>query len=453
MPEIAPSAEMFARIKVIGIGGGGCNAIARMIGSKIEGVDFVAINTDAQALHHSPAATKVHIGKETTKGLGAGADPGIGRAAAEENREEIRSVVTNCDMVFITCGLGGGTGTGAAAIVADMAKSEGALTVAIVTKPFGFEGERRRMIAEDGLAELRSVVDTLIVIPNDKILSVIDRKTSMLEAFAFVDDVLKHGIQGISDLITVNGVINLDFADVKSIMQEAGSALMGIGQASGDDRAVEAVRQAMESPLLDLSIRGARGVLINFTGGKDIGMPEISEATKMIHDAVDPEANIIWGIALDESMTGELRVTLLATGFNEDQKSGRSAFSGPANTSVNPSPGIVSSFQSSYNKASEDSSDYSNRFSSLRKTEEPKPLVNALGEDKEDSSSSDSFSWEAKLDSGSMDNSNNSGFVKTDSEILDFDSDSYETPAYLRQQDGDNNQNTGGKFRINRKNI
>jgi cell division protein FtsZ len=319
MAEILPEIETFARIKVVGIGGGGGNALNRMVQSKLRGIDFVAINTDAQALHYSQANSKVHIGKEATRGLGAGANPEIGRLAAEESEEDIFNALKHSEMVFITAGYGGGTGSGAAPVVARIAKEIGALTVAIVTKPFTFEGDRRRKIADAGIEELKDKVDTLIVIPNDRILQLVDRKTTLLDAFGTVDDVLKQGVQGIADLITVNGLVNLDFADVKAIMSNAGSALMGIGQGSGETRAVDAVKYAMESPLLEVSIQGAKGVLINFTGGRDMGMHEIEEAAKLIHDSVDPEANIIWGTVLDENLTGEIRVTLVATGFDTER--------------------------------------------------------------------------------------------------------------------------------------
>lgn len=319
MAEILPDIETFARIKVVGIGGGGGNALNRMVQSKLRGIDFVAINTDAQALHYSQANKKVHIGKEATKGLGAGANPEVGRMAAEESEAEIYDALKNSEMVFITTGMGGGTGSGATAVVARIAKEIGALTVAIVTKPFTFEGDRRRKISDQGIEEIRDKVDTLIIIPNDRILQIIDRKTSLLDAFGAVDDILKQGVQGIADLITINGIVNLDFADVKSIMHDAGSALMGIGQGAGDTRAVDAVKQAIDSPLLEVSITGAKGVLINFTGGRDMGMHEVEEAAKLVHDSVDPEANIIFGTVIDENVTGEIRVTLVATGFDADR--------------------------------------------------------------------------------------------------------------------------------------
>ena len=321
MAEILPDIETFARIKVVGVGGGGGNALNRMVQSKLRGIDFVAINTDAQALHYSQANKKVHIGKEATKGLGAGANPEIGRMAAEESEADIYEALKNSEMVFITYGSGGGTGSGAAPVVARIAKEIGALTVAIITKPFTFEGDRRRKVSDQGIDEIKDKVDTLIMIPNDRILQIIDRKTSLLDAFGAVDDILKQGVQGIADLITINGIVNLDFADVKSIMHDAGSALMGIGQGTGETRAVDAVKQAIDSPLLEVSITGAKGVLINFTGGRDMGMHEVEEAAKLIHDSVDPEANIIFGTVIDENMTGEIRVTLVATGFDSERRS------------------------------------------------------------------------------------------------------------------------------------
>lgn len=329
MAEVLPDIEAFARIRVVGVGGGGGNSLNRMVQSKMRGIEFIAINTDAQALHYSQAHRKIHIGKETTRGLGAGANPEIGKQAAEESEQEIYTALKNSEMVFITTGEGGGTGTGAAPVIAQIAKDCGALTVGIVTRPFKFEGDRRRKMAEEGIAALKEKVDTLIVIPNDRILQIIDRKTSLLDAFATVDDILRQGVQGISDLITVNGLVNLDFADVESIMRDAGSALMGIGLGSGDNRAVEAVKQAIDSPLLEVSIQGAKGVLINFTGGRDMGMHEIEEAAKLVHDSVDPEANIIWGMVMDENSNNEIKVTLVATGFEDGRATTNQAnFSG-----------------------------------------------------------------------------------------------------------------------------
>ncbi|MGE5297822.1 MAG: cell division protein FtsZ [Acidobacteriaceae bacterium] len=315
--EIKPKIETFARIKVIGVGGSGHNAIHRMMETGIHGVEFVAINTDAQALHNSRADQKIHIGKTITRGLGAGMNPDIGRAAAEENKQEILDTIRNADMVFITGGLGGGTCSGAAPVVAELAKKTGILTVAVVTKPFAFEGAKRREIAEKALEDLKHHVDTIIVIPNDRILQIIDKKTSLLEAFKTVDDILRQGVAGISDLITTPGMINVDFADVKAIMQNAGSALMGVGRATGENRALDAAKTAINSPLLDISIDGAKGVLFNITGGKDLGMYEVDDAAKFITKAVDPEAKIIFGAVIDDGMDEEIKITVIATGFDE----------------------------------------------------------------------------------------------------------------------------------------
>lgn len=315
--EVKPKIETFARIKVIGVGGSGHNAISRMMEAGIRGVEFVAINTDAQALHHSDADHKIHIGKTVTRGLGAGMNPDIGRAAAEESKDEIFESVKNADMIFITCGLGGGTGSGASPIVAELAKKSGILTVAVVTRPFAFEGAKRREISEKAIDQLKQHVDTIIVIPNDRILQIIDKKTSLLDAFRTVDDVLRQGVAGISDLITTPGMINVDFADVKAIMLNAGSALMGIGRATGENRSLDAAKAAIDSPLLELSIDGAKGVLFNITGGKDLGMYEVDEAAKFITKAVDPEAKIIFGAVIDEEMDEEIKITVIATGFDE----------------------------------------------------------------------------------------------------------------------------------------
>ncbi len=315
--EIHPGISPIAKIKVIGIGGSGNNAVNRMIKAQLSGVEFIAVNTDAQALYHNNAPAKINIGKATTKGLGAGSDEGVGKKSAEESSEELKSQLENTDMVFITCGMGGGTGTGAAPVIAEMAKEMGVLTVGVVTKPFSFEGEKRRERAQTGLEELKSKVDTLITIPNDKILSIIDKKTPVTDAFTVVDDVLRQGVQGIADLITQHGMINVDFADVKNIMQDAGSALMGIGYGTGENRAVEAARAAVDSPLLEQSIDGAKGLLFNVTGGTDLSMFEIDEAAKVITAAADPAANIIFGATLDDSYTGEIKITVIATGFDE----------------------------------------------------------------------------------------------------------------------------------------
>ena len=307
-----------AVIKVVGVGGGSTNAVNRMIEEGIRGVEFVAINTDAQALAISDADIKVHIGTDLTRGLGAGANPEVGRKAADESRDDIAEALAGADMVFITCGEGGGTGTGAAPIVADIAMNEvGALTVAVVTKPFTFEGRKRKKSAEEGIKTLSDCVDTMIVIPNDKLLDIAEKKTTMLEAFAIADGVLSQGTQGITDLITVPGIINLDFADVKTIMKQAGTAMMGIGTSSGDTRAVDAAQQAISSPLLESSIDGATRVLLSIAGSKDLGIQEISDAADVVANAVDPEANIIFGTVVDESLGDQVRITVIATGFSD----------------------------------------------------------------------------------------------------------------------------------------
>ncbi|MDO8617383.1 MAG: cell division protein FtsZ [Candidatus Uhrbacteria bacterium] len=315
MPEIKPEIETFAKIKVVGVGGSGGASIKRMIASKIKGVEFVVMNTDVQALHYSPASNKLHIGKTVTRGLGAGMDPEMGLRAAEEAQNEIRETLKGADMVFVCCGLGGGTGTGAAPFIASVAKELGALTVAVVTKPFGFEGAQRKNIADGGYEKLAEQVDTIITIPNDRILQIIDRKTALLDAFEMVDDVLRQGVQGISELITVPGLINVDFADVRAIMANRGSALMGIGRGHGDNRAADAAKAAVASPLLEVSIEGAKGILFTITGGSNLGMYEVSEAAKVITQAADPQAKVIFGAIIDESLKDEVRITVIATGF------------------------------------------------------------------------------------------------------------------------------------------
>lgn len=338
MPQVSPAIETFARIKVIGVGGAGGAAVNRMIEAGVEGVEFIAINTDAQALHFSQAEKKIHIGTETTRGLGAGADPNAGQRAAEESYDEIKAAIEGADMVFITIGAGGGTGSGAGHVVAKIAKDMGILVVGFATKPFAFEGEKRRINAESAISNLRSAVDTLIIIPNDRLLQTIDRSTPILQAFKVADDVLRQGVQGISDLITVHGLINLDFADVKAVMSNAGSALMGIGRASGDNRAVEAAQEAVESPLLEVSIDGARGILFNVIGGNDMSMHEINTVAETITSSADPKANIIFGATINAQLEGELIVTVVATGFEEAyfNKSGLSTFPEPAATTPQP---------------------------------------------------------------------------------------------------------------------
>ncbi len=308
--------EHFAGIKVIGVGGAGCNAVSRMIQEGLGGVEFIAINTDAQALFLCDADQRIHIGSSATRGLGAGSNPEVGRRAVEENSEEVLRALEGADMVFITGGMGGGTGTGACPVVAELARSAGALTVAVVTKPFVFEGRRRMQIAEEGIAQLKAKVDTIITIPNDRLLKIVNDKDCIADAFRLADDVLRNGVQGISEIITVPGRINVDFADVQTIMADAGSALLGIGIASGENRAVEAARAAISSPLLEASIDGATGVLFNITGGPDLTLMELNEAAKIIYEAVDPDAQIIFGSVIDERMEGEVRITVVATGFS-----------------------------------------------------------------------------------------------------------------------------------------
>ena len=317
MPQVVePAIETFAQIKVIGVGGAGGAAINRMVDAGIEGVEFIAVNTDAQALHFSKAKRKIHIGKDTTRGLGAGADPSIGQVAAEESHDEIAKAIEGADMIFVTIGAGGGTGGGAGHVVAQIAKDMDILVVGFATKPFAFEGEKRRKNADLAIEQLRKSVDTLIIIPNDRLLLTIDRQTPLMEAFKVADDVLRQGVQGISDLITVHGLINLDFADVRTVMSNAGSALMGIGRASGENRAVVAAQQAIESPLLEVSIDGARGILFNVIGGNDLSMHEINAAAETITTAADSDANIIFGATINPDLDGEIIITVVATGFD-----------------------------------------------------------------------------------------------------------------------------------------
>jgi cell division protein FtsZ len=315
-----------AVIKVVGVGGGGINAVNRMIDAGLSGVEFIACNTDAQALQMTDADVKLNIGHQLTKGLGAGANPQIGQGAAAESRDEIKEALKGADMVFVTAGEGGGTGTGAAPVIAEIAKNEiGALTVGVVTRPFEFEGGQRSRQAQEGIDRLREMVDTLIVIPNEKLLSIVERRTSILDAFREADNVLRQGVQGITDLITIPGLINLDFADVRTIMADAGSALMGIGSATGESRAAEAAKAAISSPLLEESVEGANGILFNITGGRDLGLFEVNEAAEIIHSAADADANIIFGAVIDEALGDELRVTVIGTGFDHGRARPRSA--------------------------------------------------------------------------------------------------------------------------------
>jgi cell division protein FtsZ len=315
------SGSYLAVIKVVGVGGGGTNAVNRMVDAGLRGVEFIAANTDAQALAMCDADIKLNIGHELTKGLGAGASPEIGTGAAHESRDDIKEALKGADMVFVTAGEGGGTGTGAAPVIAEIAKEEiGALTVGVVTKPFGFEGTQRTRQAEEGIARLREVVDTLIVIPNEKLLAIVERRTSILDAFRLADDVLRQGVQGITDLITIPGLINLDFADVRTIMSDAGSALMGIGMGSGESRSAEAAKTAISSPLLEESVEGATGVLLNITGGRDLGLFEVNEAAEIVASASSSDSNIIFGAVIDETMGEDVRVTVIATGFDRSQR-------------------------------------------------------------------------------------------------------------------------------------
>lgn len=316
MAEVKPGIDTFAKIKVIGVGGSGGSAINRMVRAKLRGVEFIAANTDLQALHHNLATKKLHLGKTVTRGLGAGMDPEVGRKAAEESQKEIREVLDGADMVFVTCGLGGGTGSGAAPLIAETARDLGYLTVGVVTRPFSFEGAQRSVIAEKAHADLQERVDALVTIPNDRILSTIDKKTSLLDAFEVCDDVLKQGVRGIAELITTPGLINVDFADVKAIMRDAGSALMGIGVGSGENRAIDAAKGAISSPLLEVSIDGARGILFTIMGGPNLTMHECAEAAKMITASADANAKIIWGAVIDENLKDEVRITVVATGFD-----------------------------------------------------------------------------------------------------------------------------------------
>src|SRR5438105_9158134 len=317
------SGNYLAVIKVVGVGGGGTNAVNRMVDAGVSGVDFIAVNTDAQALLMTDADVKIQIGAEVTRGLGAGADPEIGLAAAQESRDELKDALKGADMVFITAGEGGGTGTGGAPVVAEIGQKLGALTVGVVTRPFAFEGRKRADQAERGIDELRDKVDTLIVIENDRLLQVVEKRTSIVEAFGMADDILRQGVQGITDLITVPGLVNLDFADVRTIMRDAGSALMGIGVASGENRAAEAARTAVSSPLLEASVEGATGILLNVTGGSDIGLFEVNEAAEVVTSAADQNANVIFGAVINDALGDEVRVTVIATGFGAHRKRGR----------------------------------------------------------------------------------------------------------------------------------
>lgn len=345
MEQIRADVESFARIRVVGTGGSGNNAINHMVNAKVKGVEYIAINSDAQDLHHSQAKKKIHIGKNLTRGLGAGGNPDMGRRAAEETREEIANALKGSDMIFITGGMGGGTGTGASPVVGKIARESGALTVGVVTKPFSFEGQERMRLAMQGIEELKKEVDALIIIPNDRLLAIVDKETSIKNAFAICDDVLKQAVEGISDLITMPGIINVDFADIRSVMENAGSALMGVGVSSGDKRAEEAARAAINSPLLEVSITGAKGVLFAIAGGDDLGMLEVQDAARIITESIDPQAKVIFGAIKDEKLKkNEVKVTVIATGFPEvSGGQSRPTFFGGSMGSSLSSPAMVQS--------------------------------------------------------------------------------------------------------------
>ncbi|PID31189.1 cell division protein FtsZ [Candidatus Saccharibacteria bacterium] len=430
---VDPAIETFAKIKVVGVGGAGGAAINRMIEAGVEGVEFVAVNTDAQALHNSKASTKIHIGRETTRGLGAGADPAVGEQAASESREEISDALRGADMVFVTIGAGGGTGSGAGHIVASIAKDMGVLVVGFATKPFAFEGDKRRRNADVAIEKLRSAVDTLIIIPNDRLLQTIDRATPLLEAFKVADDVLRQGVQGISDLITVHGLINLDFADVKAVMNDAGSALMGIGRASGENRAIQAAQQAIESPLLEVSIDGARGILFNVIGGQDLSMHEINTAAEAITAAADPDANIIFGATISPELDGEIIITVVATGFDASYFANRRAVSAATSsddsvTDNQPAVGqpidsvaettekdmaeIDMSIKDENSRQSDEMADFTN--------ESPMPNIWAMKHDDD-----------VQVDDDSSGTSTNE--LQDRSVIADHDDDELEKPSFLRR--------------------
>lgn len=439
MPQVSPGIETFARIKVVGVGGAGGAAVNRMIESGVDGVEFIVINTDAQALHHSKASTKIHIGHETTKGLGAGAEPTVGEKAAQESTDDIKKALEDADMVFVTIGAGGGTGSGAGHIVASLAKEQNALVVGFATRPFAFEGEKRVKNAEIAIEKLSKNVDTLITIPNDRLLQTIDRSTPILEAFKVADDVLRQGVQGISDLITVHGLINLDFADVRAVMSNAGSALMGIGRASGDNRAVEAAQQAVESPLLEVSIDGARGVLFNVIGGDDMSMHEINTVAETITASADKEANIIFGATINPDIEGELIVTVVATGFED------SYFSKQASSHLQTLISESSSQEESGGSAEDNKGKKQKGFSSnnavdsTAKDEVPSDISLDLDTEKENISSDfgsdeepDNI-WKQEKDhleddENNSENDNNNKFVSQS-----YDEDEIEKPSFLRR--------------------
>lgn len=419
MPQVNPAIETFARIKVIGVGGAGGAAINRMVEAGVEGVEFVVVNTDAQALHHSKAQTKIHIGRDATRGLGAGADPTVGQKAAQESIEEIRKSVAGADMVFVTIGAGGGTGSGAGHVVAEAAQEQGSLVVGFATKPFAFEGEKRRRNADIAIENLRKVVDTLIIIPNDRLLQTIDRQTPLLEAFKVADDVLRQGVQGISDLITVHGLINLDFADVKTVMSHAGSALMGIGRASGEDRAVKAAQQAIESPLLEVSIDGARGILFNVIGGSDMSMHEINQAAETITVAADPEANIIFGATISPELEGEIIITVVATGFDDAYYANRKT----TKSTSNAQPASLPKITEDHDMTGIDMELHDEEQDSELNKDTPMPNIWTLDDSEDDSNDSKEKETEAK----------NGNFLDTNPIVGSVEEDELEKPSFLRR--------------------
>ncbi len=419
MPQVNPAIETFARIKVIGVGGAGGAAINRMVEAGVEGVEFVVVNTDAQALHHSKAQTKIHIGRDATRGLGAGADPTVGQKAAQESIEEIRKSVAGADMVFVTIGAGGGTGSGAGHVVAEAAQEQGSLVVGFATKPFAFEGEKRRRNADIAIENLRKVVDTLIIIPNDRLLQTIDRQTPLLEAFKVADDVLRQGVQGISDLITVHGLINLDFADVKTVMSHAGSALMGIGRASGEDRAVKAAQQAIESPLLEVSIDGARGILFNVIGGSDMSMHEINQAAETITVAADPEANIIFGATISPELEGEIIITVVATGFDDAYYANRKT----TKSTTNAQPASLPKITEDHDMTGIDMELHDEEQDSELNKDTPMPNIWTLDDSEDDSNDSKEKDMEAK----------NGNFLDTNPIVGSVEEDELEKPSFLRR--------------------
>jgi cell division protein FtsZ len=434
MPEVVePAIETFAQIRVVGVGGAGGAAINRMVDAGIENVEFIAVNTDAQALHHSKANKKIHIGKDATRGLGAGADPAVGQLAAEESRDEISDALRGADMVFVTIGAGGGTGSGAGHVVAQLARDAGILVVGFATKPFAFEGEKRRRNAESAIEKLRNAVDTLIIIPNDRLLQTIDRDTPLTEAFQVADDVLRQGVQGISDLITVHGLINLDFADVKTVMSNAGSALMGIGRASGENRAVLAAQQAIESPLLEVSIDGARGILFNVIGGNDLSMHEINAAAETITTAADPSANIIFGATVNPELDGEVIITVVATGFDDSYFTKRGESSPVLSTAPASSTtlgnGVTTTKQDEKAMAEMDMTlDEDHPATHDFSKETPMPNIWAIDDDKDDEDKDDDKTETKSDESTSKDDDNDEQSIVTSSLEEDL-----EKPSFLRR--------------------